>query len=119
MLCGDPFLFCGIREFERKEEQRMAGLSNTFVCVMGMGTVFIGLICIVLICKLLSVVLNGFSKLEKQAAPAAKAPAISAAPEMALSPSEKAAIVAGVCAVIAEELGEDASNIKVLSFKRA
>ena len=97
----------------------MTGLSNTFVCVMGMGTVFIGLVCIVLICKLLSVVLKGFAKLEKEAAPAPKAPAATAAPEMTLSQAEKSAIVAGVCACIAEELGEDASNIKVLSFKRA
>ncbi|MBQ2932550.1 MAG: OadG family protein [Clostridia bacterium] len=97
----------------------MAGLSNTFVCIMGMGTVFIGLICIVLICKLLSIVLKGFAKLEKQPAPVTNAPAISPAPEMTLSPNEKAEIVAGVCACIAEELGEDASNIKVLSFKRA
>lgn len=97
----------------------MTGLSNTFVCVMGMGTVFIGLVCIVLICKLLSVVLKGFAKIEKEAAPAQKAPAAAVAPEMTLSQAEKSAIVAGVCACIAEELGEDASNIKVLSFKRA
>ena len=94
-------------------------MTNTFVCVMGMGTVFIGLVCIVLICKLLSIVLNGFAKLEKEAAPSPKAPAAAAAPEMTLSSAEKSAIVAGVCACIAEELGEDASNIKVLSFKRA
>ncbi len=94
-------------------------MTNTFVCVMGMGTVFIGLICIVLICKLLSIVLNGFAKNDKTATPAPKAPAAVAAPEMTLSPAEKSAIVAGVCACIAEELGEDASNIKVLSFRKA
>ncbi len=97
----------------------MTGLSNTFVCVMGMGTVFIGLICIVLICNLLSVVLKGFAKLEKEAGPAPKAPAPASVPEVAISPAEKSAIVAGVCVCIAEELGEDASNIKVLSFKKA
>ncbi|MBQ9737753.1 MAG: OadG family protein [Clostridia bacterium] len=96
----------------------MTELSNTFVCIIGIGTVFIGLICIVLICKLISVVLNGFAKLEKEAAPLPQTQAVAAVPEVALSPAEKSAMVAGICACIAEELGTDASNIKVLSFKR-
>ena len=33
--------------------------------------------------------------------------------------ANKQEIVAGVCAVIAEELGTDVKNIKVVSFKRA
>ena len=94
----------------------MTELSNTFVCVMGMATVFIGLICIVLICNLQSIVLKAFAKTDKAAAPATKAPAV--APEMTLSPDEKSAVVAGICACIAEEIGTDASNIKVLSFRR-
>lgn len=94
----------------------MTGLSNTFVCLMGMGTVFIGLICIVLICNLLGFVLKTFEKPEKKTAHTA---ATSVAPAtITLEPAEKSAIVASVCAVIAEELGADASNIKVLSFKR-
>ena len=90
----------------------MTGLSNAFVCLMGMGTVFTGLICIVLICKLQTVVLKNILKPEqtKVVAPAKK--------EEALSPDEKSEVIAGVCACIAEELGTDASNIKVLSFKR-
>lgn len=91
----------------------MTGLSNGFVCIMGMGTVFIGLICIVLICNLMSLVIRVFTKNDKKAA---VAPAAASTPE--LSPAEKSAVVAGVCACIAEELGTDCSNIKVLSFKR-
>ena len=97
----------------------MTELSNTFVCVMGMGTVFVGLICIVLICNLLSVVLKRFAKAEKEMNLVPKAAAEAIAPEMTFSTAEKSAIVAGVCACIAEELGEDASNIKVLSFRKA
>ena len=37
-------------------------------------------------------------------------------PEM--SAEEKRAVLAGVCAVIAEELGTDVSNIRVRSFRR-
>ncbi|MBE7031471.1 MAG: hypothetical protein E7401_00740 [Ruminococcaceae bacterium] len=96
----------------------MTSLSNGFVCVMGIGTVFVGLICIVFICMLMSVAVRAFSK--KAPKQAESAPVTSATPQaVTLPPAEKQAIVAGVCAVIAEELGTDVSNIKVLSFKKA
>ncbi len=88
-------------------------MSNTFVCIMGMGTVFIGLICIVVICTIMSLVMRAFSK-EKPAAPAKAAPAVASSMPI----QDKQAIIAGTCAVIAEELGTDVSNIRVLSFKR-
>ena len=91
----------------------MTELSNAFVCIMGMGTVFTGLICIVVICMLMSLVIKAFSK-ETAAAPV-KAPVAKA---VALDPKTKAEIIAGACACIAEELGEDASNIKVVSFRQ-
>ncbi len=95
----------------------MTELSNTFVCLMGMGTVFIGLILIVLICKLLSIVTSGFAKVAPAAPISASAPVKPAELPMP-SGAEKAAILAGVCACIAEEIGTDAENIKVVSFKR-
>lgn len=90
-------------------------MSNTFVCLMGMGTVFIGLVCIVLICNIMSIVMKGFSKRSAKTVPAAPATA-SANADMPIQ--DKQAIIAGACAVIAEELGTDVSNIRVLSFKR-
>lgn len=87
-------------------------MSNTFVCIMGMGTVFIGLICIVVICTIMSAVMRIFAKDKKTAAP------INAAPASGLPIQDRQAIIAGTCAVIAEELGTDVSNIRVLSFKR-
>ncbi len=93
----------------------MTELSNGFVVVMGMGTVFIGLVCIVLICMLMSAVIKMFAKAPAATpAPVAKPVAKAAA----LDPKTKAEIIAGACACIAEELGEDASNIKVVSFKQ-
>ena len=50
-------------------------MSNTFVCIMGMGTVFIGLICIVVICTIMSAVMRIFAKDKKTAAPINAAPA--------------------------------------------
>ena len=89
-------------------------MSNTFVCLMGMGTVFIGLICIVLICNIMSAVMKRFIKQPAQTAAAAPTTA-PAAVDMPIQ--DKQAIIAGNCAVIAEELGTDVSNIRVLSFK--
>jgi Na+-transporting methylmalonyl-CoA/oxaloacetate decarboxylase gamma subunit len=77
---------------------------------MGMGTVFIGLICIVLICNILGAVIKGFSKTSVKPAPTVQS--------VDMPIPDKQAIVAGTCAVIAEELGTDVSNIRVLSFKR-
>lgn len=88
-------------------------MSNTFVCIMGIGTVFVGLICIVIICSIMSLVMRAFSK-EKPATQTQAAPVAAAN----LPIQDKQAIIAGTCAVIAEELGTDVSNIRVLSFKR-
>ena len=83
-----------------------------FVTVMGIGTVFVGLICIVFLCKILSAICNAFIKEEKKAAPA---PAKAAAPAPI---ADRKKIVAAVSAVIAEELGEDVSAIRIKSFKK-
>ena len=89
-------------------------VDNLYVVFLGMGTVFIGLICLVLICMLMSSIIRKFNvgetETEKPAAPAALQPAVSIA--------DRQAIIAASCAVIAEELGEDVKNIKVVSFKR-
>jgi sodium pump decarboxylase gamma subunit len=84
--------------------------SNLFVCLMGMGTVFVGLICIILLIDLMS-----FLCREKQPAASAPAPTVpaAAAPDT-LSPQA----VAAVSAAIAEELGNDVSGIRILSAKK-
>ena len=97
----------------------MTSLSNGFVCMMGMGTVFIGLICIVFICMLMSAAVRALSKNKKAPASAPAAAPSAADKAITLAPAEKQAVVAGICACIAEELGTDVSNIKVLSFKKA
>lgn len=88
-------------------------MSNAFVCIVGISTVFIGLICIIIICKLMSLICGLFP--EKQAAPVS-APARST-PGAAIE--NKQEIIAAVCAAIAEDLGTDVKNIKVVSFKKA
>ena len=91
-------------------------MSNLFVCAMGIGTVFVGLIALVFICYALSAV----CKMIDKNAPAPKAsPAASPKKAQTGEIANKGEIIAAACAAIAEELGEDVKNIKVVSFKRA
>lgn len=88
-------------------------ISNGFVVAMGMGVVFIGLICIVILCTLMSLICKDRKQQQEVAAVPAPAPVQAAAPI-----ANKQELIAGICAVIAEELGTDVSGIKVLSFKK-
>ena len=87
--------------------------SNLFVVLMGLGTVFAGLLCIILLVTLMSWVCN------RTAAPAApkSAPAASpqtAAPVAAVTPP----MMAAISAAIAEDMGTDISAIRIVSIKK-
>ena len=88
--------------------------SILFVCLMGMGTVFFGLICLIVLTTLM-----GRSMHRKNSASAvAVAPA--AAPVAAPAPAEpnRQELVAAISAAIAEELGTDITGIRILSMKK-
>ena len=87
-------------------------MSNGFVVLMGMGTVFIGLICIVLLCYLMSLIVRKTAK--EKPAPAQAAPAKAAPAPLA----NKGEIIAAVAAAVAEDLGTDVSGIRIHSFKQ-
>ena len=91
-------------------------MSNLFVCAMGIGTVFVGLIALIFICYLLSAICKSFIKSKPEPAAAPVVPS-AAAPSGEIA--NKGEIIAAACAIIAEELGEDVKNIKVVSFKKA
>ena len=95
----------------------------TFVCVLGIGTVFIGLICIVILCSLVSFLCRKLLSDKKDAISANEvAPAHTAAaapaPADAAPIADRKKILAAVCAVIAEENGCEVNAIRVLSFKK-
>ena len=77
------------------------------IASLGLAMVFFGLICLIVICKLTSLVCMLFEKDTKK----------SDIPKDEVI-QNKQEILAAVCAAIAEETGADAKNIKVLSFKR-
>lgn len=93
-------------------------MSMGFVCAMGMATVFIGLICIIILCKIFSAIVRLGENKEKSA----KQEVVKSTPAAAKTASaeipDKQRIVAAVCAAVAEELGTDVSALKVLSFKK-
>ena len=85
--------------------------NSFFVCLMGIGTVFFGLICIILLTKAMSAVCG---KGSQTAAPAV----VAAAPAAKAAPAEDASLIAAVSAVIAEEMGTSVNGIRILSMKK-
>ena len=96
-----------------------AEIPSWFVVVMGMGIVFIGLICIVVLCTYMSKIVR---LLEKNDAPAAApaAPVQTQAPAAVQAEpiANRQELVAAISAVLAEELGTDVSAIRILSLKK-
>ena len=89
----------------------MPQYSNLFVCLMGMGTVFFGLICLIALTTIMGKIVGG------RAVPAAM-PAPAAAPVSAAAEPNRQELVAAVSAAIAEELGTDIKGIRIVSMKK-
>ena len=83
--------------------------SIIFVCLMGMGTVFFGLICLIVLTTLLGRICGR----KQQAAPAAAISAPAAAP--AVNQQE---LIAAVSAAIAEDLGTDITGSRIVAIKK-
>ena len=76
-------------------------MSNTFVVVLGIGTVFIGLICLILLCKIVGLLCGSANK-EKTETPVT--PTAATTPVVTNEPiANRQEIIAAVSAAIAEE----------------
>ncbi len=80
--------------------------SSIFVCLMGMGTVFFGLICLILLTALMS----------RLCVP--RKHAITAPPVPVSVGADQQELVAAISAAIAEDLGTDITGIRILSIKK-
>ena len=89
--------------------------SNLFVIVLGLGTVFLGLIVIIFLCKLMSLLVGSFEN--KQASPLAK-PSNSVSIQQNDKIDNKQQLLAAISAAVAEDLGTDFSAIRIHSIKR-
>lgn len=82
-----------------------------FVCFLGIGVVFVGLICLIFIVSIMNLIfLNS-----KRNTTSPKPTIVDTQPHQVENKEE---IVAAVCSAIAEENGTDVSAIRVLSFKK-
>ena len=88
-------------------------VSNLFVCLMGMGVTFFGLICLIVLTMIMGKIVSS----SKSAAPAAKA-APAPVPAVNNNTPNRQELIAAVSAVLAEELGTDVSAIRILSFRK-
>ena len=86
-----------------------------FVVVMGMVTVFVGLIVLIALCSLMGAVCKRLMK-DETAAPAAVATAPAAPAVETIANRQE--FIAAVSAVIAEEMGTEVEAIRILSVKK-
>ena len=96
-------------------------INDLYVIVLGVGTVFVGLVCIILLCKILGICCKLLSK--KDAADnSTSSPVVTpAAPAAAPAPSviaNRRETVAAFAAAIAEDLGKDGSAIRIVSIEK-
>lgn len=82
------------------------------VVVMGIGVVFVGLILIILICKIMGLFFTKTAKTDDKPA----APVVQAATNAPIANRQE--IIAAVTAACAEDMGKDISALRVISFKK-
>ena len=87
--------------------------SPLFVTLMGIGTVFFGLICIIFLTMAMGAVMKGQKK---------AAPAVAAAPAAAAAPAPKPQgmqpeIVAAITAALSEEIGIPSNSMNIVNIK--
>lgn len=88
-------------------------VSNLFVCLMGIGVTFVGLICLIFLSKIMSAVCRMFRKAEPVKA-MGDAPVPAAVPAI----PNRGQLIAAVSAVLAEEMGTEVSTIRILSLRK-
>ena len=89
--------------------------SPLFVTLMGIGTVFFGLVCIIVLTTIMGAVLKSNAK--PAPAPAAAPKAVApAAP--AVNTAKEQEILAAVIAAVTEDLGPSASRMQITSINK-
>ena len=88
-------------------------VSNLFVCLMGMGVTFFGLICLILLTMVMGKIVRPGS---------GSAPAVQAAPAPVVPAAQdtinRQELIAAVSAALAGGLGTGVSAIPILSFRK-
>jgi len=87
-----------------------------FVVGMGMGIVFIGLVCLIVLISLMGSIMKRVNTKNEAAAAVSRA-AAPAVPAAAAIPN-RGELVAAISVALAEELGKDVKAIRIHSIKR-
>lgn len=94
----------------------MEAPSMGLVIAMGLGTVFVGLICIILICMAMGKIVKLFEKpVPAAASTTSVTPSSPSQPEPI---ADKGELIAVISAVVAEEMGESVEAIRIRSIKK-
>ena len=87
--------------------------SSLFVTLMGIGTVFFGLICIIFLTMAMGALLKSSNKAPAAAAAPAAAPAPAPKPQ-GMQPE----IVAAITAALSEEIGIPSKSMNIVNIKK-
>ena len=96
-------------------------MNSGFVVVMGLSIVFIGLICIIVVCKIMSLLVGIGEKSSGSAEknqPAAVSTQQASKPQSGSAIPSRPELVAAISAAISEYSGKDISGIRILSIKK-
>lgn len=91
----------------------MQDVSSLFVTLLGMGTTFFGLICIIL----LSMLMSFFCKIAEKKKPNEPVAETAASSNNTAIPN-RGQVVAAISAAIAEDMGKDVSALRIHSIKK-
>ena len=97
-------------------EKEAVIVSNAFVICMGMGVVFVGLICIVLLVELTGRIVQTIEKKAGNSESTGEGSAPAKLPEDSIP--NRGALVAAISAALAEELGTSVAGLRILSIKK-
>lgn len=92
-------------------------IPSWFVIAMGLSTVFIGLICIIFLCKILGAICALSEKNKESEAPISQPKPVQAAPAAPVA-ANRQEIIAAIGVAIAEECGVDVNGIRIVSIKK-
>ena len=96
----------------------MATIPSWFVIVMGISTVFISLICIIVLCKILGIICSVIERAKSASAKKSPYPITADQTFTASAFSNRQEVIAAIGAVIAEECGVEVDAIRIKSIKR-
>lgn len=97
-------------------------IATWFVVVMGMGIVFLGLVCLIALISIMGAIMKRVNAKQEAAVAAARAamprPSAPAAAAVSEGIPNRGELVAAISVALAEELGKDVKAIRIHSIKR-